>query len=158
MKRSQNRLVINSMRSLSEAIQFMASMFREHKYLVLSWRTGRDRSLEQNGLWAGMYKRSAETTGQGTPDEVRAYCKLHFGVPIMCRDDEGFAAGWQRYFSLLPYEEQMHLMGPNPLFGPHGFPVTRLFSTRQGAEFTEALLDHFEPKGVYFDDMLERAA
>lgn len=148
------RLVANGSAQLSSALACITTMFREHKYLVISVRPGRDRSLEQNRLWQAMYKRVSEMTGQGTAREVWAYCKLMLGVPILRRDDARFAAGYDRYFSHLSFEEQLFLMGANPLFGPDGFPVTRLFGTKQGSEYTDAIADYYVPKGVYFDDLL----
>lgn len=151
------KLVINSSQSLGEAITQISRAFHDHKYVAISARPGRDRSVEQNRLWRAMYKRIAETTGQGTEGEVWAYCKLMVGVPILRRDDERFAAGFDRYFGCKSYEEQLFLMGPNPLFGSDGFPVTRLFGTKQGSEYTEAIADHYAPQSVFFGDILEAA-
>ncbi len=141
-----------------EACTRITAAFKEHKYLVVSVRPGRDRSVEQNRLWQGMYKRISETLEQGGPREVWAYCKLMLGVPILRRDDERFAAGWDRYFADKSFSEQLFLMGGNPLFGPDGFPVTSLFSTKQGAEYTDAIADYYTPKGVFFGDLLKEVA
>lgn len=152
------RLTVNGAASLTTALTKLTAAFREHKFLVISVRPGRDRSAEQNRLWQGMYKRISETLGQGDPKEVWAYCKLMLGVPILRRDDERFGKGWDRYFSDKSFEEQLFLMGANPLFGPDGFPVTRLFGTKQGAEYTDAILAYYMPKGVFFDDLLSQEA
>ena len=151
------KLVINSSESLTNAISQLSREYHESKYLALSVRSGRDRSAEQNRLWRSMYKRIAEVTGQGTDDDVWAYCKLMLGVPILRRDDERFAAGFDRYFGDKTFEEQLFLMGANPLFGPDGFPVTRLFGTKQGCEYTEAIANHYAQQSVFFDDILEAA-
>jgi len=148
------RVTINSLATLSACIAELYAKFREHKYLVLSVRPGKDRSLDQNALWQKMYERVAVSTGQGTQKEVWADCKLLLGVPILRRDDERFAAGWDRYFSDKSYGEQLFLMGANPLFGPDGFPVTRLFGTAQGREYTEAIADQYARLGVHFGDLL----
>ena len=152
------RTSVNSASRLTEALTRITEAYRQHKYLVLSVRPGKDRSLDQNGLWFGIYKRAAASGTQGSEAEVRAYCKLHFGVPIMRRDDERFAAGWARYFEDKPYSEQLFLMGANPLFGPDGFPVTRLFGTKQGVEYTEAMAAHFSAQGVFLGDLLSEVA
>lgn len=148
-------LVINSDQSFTEAGQRLRKAYAEHKHLTLSVRPGLDRSAEQNRLWQAMYKRIAQSTEQGEPKEIWAYCKLMMGVPILRRDDERFAAGWDRYFAERPFSEMLFLMGANPLFGPDGFPVTRLFGTKQGVEYTEAILEYYEPKGVNFDDLMQ---
>lgn len=156
--KAAQRLVVNSMPALREASGRLLSLWHEHKYLVLSIRPGRDRSLEQNRLWRSMYIRIAQVTQQGTDDEVWAYNKLVCGVPILRRDDEGFEAGWQQFFASLNFEQQLYYMGANPLFGPDGFPVTRLFGTKQGSEYTQRIADHYAPQGVFFDDLLRDSA
>jgi hypothetical protein len=152
------RLAVNCPSALSGACSRITAAFKDHKYLVVSVRPGRDRSAEQNKLWQGMYKRVSQTIEQGSPVEVWAYCKLMLGVPILRRDDERFSAGWERYFADRTYGEQLFLMGANPLFGPDGFPVTRLFGTKQGREYTDAIADHYAAKGVFFGDLLGAAA
>jgi len=152
------KVCVNSGARLMELCTRLTEAFRQHKYLVVSVRPGKDRSLDQNQLWFGMYKRVALTLEQGNQEEIRAYCKLMFGVPIMRRDDGRFAAGWDRYFADKSFSEQLFLMGPNPLFGPDGFPVTRLFGTKQGCEYTDTIADYYVPKGVFFGDLLGEAA
>ena len=152
------REVINCASALAAALMRITNAFKDHKYLVISVRPGRDRSAEQNRLWREMYKRVSQTMGQGTDDDVWAYCKLMLGVPILRRDDERFAAGWERYFADRSYSEQLFLMGANPLFGPDGFPVTRLFGTKQGREYTDAIADHYAAQGVFFGDLLGKVA
>lgn len=148
------RLKINSKESLSSAITKIGAMFGEHKYLVVSVRVGRDRTLDQNALWFAIYQRIAEVTGMGDAEYCRKYCKLHFGVPIMLRDDEWFRVGWDKVIRNLPYEDKIELMGPCALLGEEGFPVTRLFNRKQGVEYAEKIVHIFTGKGVYFDDLL----
>lgn len=151
---STNRIPVNSATSLSGALSKITSLFKEHKYLVLSVRTGRDRTLDQNSLWFALYKEIATRSNMGTADDVRKYCKLHFGVPILRRDCHEFRAGWDKSFIFLSYEEKLNMMGPNKLLGPEGMPVTRLFNRKQGIEYTNRIVEHFRDEGVYLDDLL----
>jgi len=155
LDKSTQKLTVNSDNTMADAIKKVASMYGDHRYLVISIRPGKDRSLEQQGLWWKMYKRIEESTFQGTDKEVWAFCKLMIGVPIMRRDDVGFEKGWCRYFADKSFEEQLYLMGPNPLFGPDGFPVTSLFSTAQGSEYTNGIADYYAPQRVDFSDLLK---
>lgn len=148
------RLKVNSKESLSKAIAKIGALFGDHKYLVVTVRVGRDRTLDQNALWFSFYKRISEMAGIGDSEDARMYCKLHFGVPIMRRDDEAFRDGWNQVLLNLEYEQKLKLMGPCALFGPEGFPVTRLFNRKQGIEYTEKIVYTFSEKGVYFDDLL----
>ena len=154
--KAAEKLVINSSMALSEALSAIQQKYRDHRYLVVSIRPGKDRSADQNRLWRRMYNRIAAVTGQGDDDDAWADCKLYCGVPILRRDDEQFEKGWTRYFAMRSVEEQLFLMGSNPLFGPDGFPVTRLFGTAQGTEYTQRICDYYAPHNVLFDDILER--
>ena len=149
------RLRINSKQSLSAAIGELSKAFSEHKYLVVSYRIGRDRTLDQNALWWSMYERIAQMTNMGDVEDARKYCKLHIGVGIMRRDDAVFRDGWDMMIKPLPYEQQMELMGSCALMGADGFPVTRLFNRKQGIEYTSSIVAEFTKNNVYFDDLLD---
>lgn len=153
-----DRIAVNSSARLTEAISRLSAMFREKKYVVVSLRPGKDRTLDQNALWFAMYKRIAEMTDMGDAEDARRYCKLHFGVPIMRSADADFRDGWNRMFLHLSYEVKLSLMGPCPMFGPDGFPVTRLFERAQGVAYTDAIVAEFAEKGVVFDDLLSGVA
>ncbi|ASN68654.1 hypothetical protein 3S11_31 [uncultured Caudovirales phage] len=153
-----DRINVDSATRLSEAMTRITSMFREHKFVVVSMRPGKDRTLDQNALWFKLYERIAQMTQIGQTEDARRYCKLHYGVPIMRRDCEEFRDGWNRLFLHLPYEEKLHLMGECSLFGPDGFPVTRLFGRVQGIEYTNRIVDEFTAKGAVFSDLLKEQA
>ncbi len=153
-----DRIVVNSAARLSEAITKITGMFRENKYVKVTLSKGKDRTLDQNALWFALYQRITQMTQIGDVDDARKHCKLHHGVPIMRRDCDEFRDGWNRLFLDLPYEEKLSMMGPCPLFGPDGFPVTRLFNRAQGIEYTNRIVDTFTAQGVVFDDLLGEAA
>ncbi|MOA14462.1 hypothetical protein D3C78_1345650 [compost metagenome] len=153
-----DRIAVNSPARLSEAITRLTAMYRDKKYVVASLRPGKDRTLDQNALWFALYQRIAEMTEIGDVEDARRYCKLHFGVPIMRADDADFRDGWNRLFLHLPYEVKLRLMGACAMFGPDGFPVTRLFNRQQGIAYTNRIVDEFRAKGVVFDDLLSEVA
>lgn len=148
------RIAVNSPARLSEAITKLTAMYRERKYVVVSLRPGKDRTLDQNALWFAMYQRIAQMTQIGDVEDARRYCKLHMGVPIMRKASEDFRHAWNVSFLLLTYETKLELMGPCALFGPDGFPVTRLFDRAQGIAYTDKIVAEFSAKGVVFDDLL----
>lgn len=154
-----DRIAVNSSARLSEAITKLTAMYREKKYVVLSLRPGKDRTLDQNALWFAFYKRIAEMTAIGDPSDARKYCKLHHGVQILLNTDQEFCAAWHRTMRHLSYGEKLELMGECKLFGPDGFPVTSLFNRAQGIAYTDRVVADFASKGVVFDDLLgEKAA
>lgn len=152
------KVSVNSAAKLSEAITKLTAMFREKKYVVVSLRPGKDRTLDQNTMFFALYKRIAEMTEIGDIEDARRYCKLHYGVVIMRKESEDFRRGWNQMFLHLDYEQKLELMGPCAIFGPDGFPVTRLFNRAQGIAYTNQIVDEFRAKGVYFDDLLSEEA
>lgn len=50
MQLDEKTFLVNSPVSLLAFGSFLANLFKEHKYLTLTWRIGQDRSLDQNAL------------------------------------------------------------------------------------------------------------
>lgn len=153
-----DRISVNSTTKLSEAISQLTSMFRDKKFVVVSLRPGKDRTLEQNALWFAFYKRIAEMTQIGDAADARRYCKLHIGVQILLNEDEEFQRAWYRIMRHLTYEEKLAAMGGCKLFGPDGMPVTSLFNRAQGVAYTDRILAEFTAKGVFFGDLVGEVA
>lgn len=104
---------------------------------------GRQRTLEQNRLQMKWHKEASEQLGSGTPKDMRAFAKLHIGIPLLCSEDAEFKAEYDRVIGPLPYETQLALM-----VEPFDFPVTRLMKKRQKSDYLTALKDHYESQGV----------
>lgn len=154
-----DKISVNSTTRLSEAISKLTSMFRDKKFVVVSLRPGKDRTLDQNALWFAFYKRIAEMTQIGDAADARRYCKLHIGVQILLNEDADFQQAWYRVMRHLTYEEKLAAMGGCKLFGPDGMPVTSLFNRAQGVAYTDRIVAEFSAKGVFFGDLLgEKAA
>lgn len=98
------------------------------------------RSLDQNSMINAMYSQIAGAVEQ-TPMEVRHYCKLHHGVPILRRDDEDFRTLYDKTFKdILSYEDKLAAM--------KYLPVTRLMSKAQCSEYTDNIIADFTDQGV----------
>ena len=104
---------------------------------------GKQRTLEQNRLQMKWHKEAAEQLRSGTPKDMRAFAKLHIGVPLLCSEDAEFKAEYERVIGPLPYETKLALM-----VEPFDFPVTRLMKKRQKSDYLTALKDHYESQGV----------
>ncbi len=153
-----NRIAVNSATRLSEAIHKLTAMYREKKYVVVSFREGKDRTLDQNALWFALYERIAQMTNIGDVEDARSYCKLHVGVRILLRDCADYRETWDRLFLHWSYEDKLALMGAHPVAGPEGLAVTRLFNRKQGIEYTDRIVSEFTGRGVFFGDLLGEAA
>ena len=105
---------------------------------------GKRRSVEQNRLQRLWLQEAAEQLGEYTPEEYRAYCKLHFGVPILRGEEEDFRKKYDEMFrDRFDYPEKLKLMAD-----PWDFPVTRLMSTGQKKRYLDDMADHFTGLGV----------
>lgn len=153
-----DKISVNCQAKLTEAITRLTAMYRDKRFVVVSLRPGKDRTLDQNALWFAFYKRIAEMTQIGSASDARKYCKLHHGVQILINEDEDYRAAWHRTTKHLTYEEKFDLMGDCRLLGPDGFPVTSLFNRAQGVAYTERIVTDFSANGVFFGDLLDEKA
>lgn len=100
------------------------------------------RSLNQNALWAVWYNQIAIESGQ-SPIDTKYECKLNHGVPILCKQDEGFKRMWQKLFEPLSYEMQLSAM--------KHIGVTRELSKMNGSIYTETLQREFAESNIVLE-------
>lgn len=114
--------------------------------LTVSIMEGAKRSNSQNDLQHAIYEDVAKQLGDRTAEDVKKQSKLCVGVPILRRDDEKFRAAYDDGVKdKYTYEQKVAMMGE-----PVNFPVTSRFTTKQSAEYTEALVRYWaEEAGVY---------
>jgi len=104
---------------------------------------GKHRTTEQNKLQRLWVKEISEQLSDGTPEEVRGYCKLHFGVPILRNENAVFKAEYDAVIMPLPYEHKLKLMKV-----PFDFGVTRIMTTRQKTAFLDTVHRHYSEMGL----------
>lgn len=109
--------------------------------------SGRRRSVLQNRLNRQWMIDASEQLGDQTPEEVRAYCKLTIGVPILRAENEAFCEGYDRVVKPLPYETKLALMAE-----PLDLPVTRLMTSEQFTRYLDSVAKHWSEKGVRLTD------
>ena len=102
----------------------------------------RGRSLPQNNLWAIWYGLIGKEQGQ-TSEEVKRECKLNYGVPILCAENESFRRVWAAKFAGDTYEQQLYMM--------RLLPVTSLLSKGQGSIYTETLQREYAKQQIVLD-------
>lgn len=123
-------------------------------HIVTITEQGEERTSPQNKLQQMWHAQAADQLRDETAEEKRAYCKLHFGVPIL-RNDEVFKASYDRVIKPMDYQTKLALMAE-----PFDFPVTRLMTVKQKKEFLDAIYQHYTGLGVRLShpDDLGRAA
>lgn len=104
---------------------------------------GKRRSVEQNKLQRKWMTEISEQLGDRTPEEVRAYCKLTIGVPILRAESELFREKYDAVVRPLSYEQKLAIMSE-----PLDMPITRLMTARQKHAYLDAIFQHFSEKGI----------
>lgn len=110
---------------------------------VAEIQPGRARTVAQNKLQRLWLNEVSEQMGDRTPEEVRGFCKLHFGVPIMRAASEGFQQTYDEVIRPLPYAAKIKLM-----MVPLDLPVTRLMNTKNTTQYLDEIYQHFTGEGV----------
>lgn len=110
---------------------------------TVSVTKGKRRSVEQNRLGRLWLNEIAEQLGDRTPEEVRGFCKLHGGVPIMRDENPEFRERYDAVVRPLPYEQKLLIMQV-----PLDLPVTRLMTTGQKTRYLDWIVQTFAEQGV----------
>jgi len=119
------------------------SLLESYKFpCTVNVTKGKDRSIEQNKLQRLWVREIAEQLGDDTVEGYRAYCKLHFGVPIM-REHDDFCDAYDKHVRPLSYETKLALMA-----APLDFPVTRLMTTKEMTLYLDIVYQTFTGRGV----------
>ena len=110
---------------------------------TVSLSQGASRSVEQNKLQRLWLAEIADQLGDQTREQIRGYCKLHLGVPILREENEEFRVSYDRVIKPLAYEFKIESM-----MEPLDFPVTRLMTSKQKAQYLDEVHRHFSERGI----------
>ena len=125
----------------------LAAMLRGRKLpITVTWAQGAPRSNDQNRLAQRWFTDVATQLGDQTHEDVRAECKLRFGVPILRAENEAFRISYDRVLKRLSYEEKLAAAKAFDL------PVTRLMSAKQMSAFMDEMQRHWSGQGVRLTD------
>jgi hypothetical protein len=113
---------------------------------VVTVTVGDSRREAQNRLAQRWFADVARQLGDVTHAEVRADCKVTFGVPILCAENDAFRESWSRTFGALDYAAQRDAVRVLDV------PVTRLMTVKQMTAFMDAVHRHYTPRGVRLTD------
>lgn len=132
--------VINSDNSLQSFIGEIRELYRVHRYVKVSAKTGKARSLDQNAISHAWYEQLARELREDDALGWKCYCKLHHGVPILRAEDEDFREAYDATIKGMTYEQKLKAM--------RLLPVTSLMTKEQLSKYLEAMQGDFAPKGV----------
>lgn len=123
----------------------LLTKFLEGRKLPLSVtvQSGKKRSVEQNKLQRLWVNEIAEQLGDRTPEEVRGFCKLTMGVPILRAENDAFREAYDRHIKPLDYETKVACM-----MEPLDFAVTRLMTVSQKVRYLDAMQRYWSERGL----------
>jgi hypothetical protein len=126
----------------NHALPFLASVVK-----------GDRRSAEQNRLQRLWCNEISEQWEGHSPEEVRGYCKLTIGVPILRASNDAFREQYDRVLKPLTYEQKFALM-----MEPLDLPVTRIMTKEQKTQYLDAIYRHFTEQGIVLTQPEAKAA
>lgn len=135
--------VINSDNSLQSFIGEIREMYRVHRYVKVSAKTGKARSTDQNAISHAWYEQLARELHEDDALGWKCYCKLHHGVPILRAEDEDFRTAYDATINGMSYEQKLQAM--------RLLPVTSLMTKKQISKYLEAMQGDFERRGVQLE-------
>jgi len=136
-------LIVNSDVSLQSAIGELREQYRAHRFVRLSMKAGKARSLDQNSISHAWYAQVARELREDDELGWKSYCKLHHGVPILRAEDADFREFYDGALKGLTYEQKLGAM--------KYLPVTSLMTKPQLSKYLEAVQADFQGKGVYLE-------
>lgn len=123
----------------------LLTKFLEGRKLPLSVtvQSGKKRSVAQNRLQRQWCNEIAEQLGDRTPEEVRGFCKLTLGVPILRAENDTFREAYDQHIKPLDYETKIACM-----MEPLDFAVTRLMNVSQKVRYLDAMQRYWSEQGL----------
>lgn len=135
---------INSESSLQRFIGDIREAFRSDKYLKVTAKSGKPRSLPQNALQHAWYEQIAQELREDDAAGWKSYCKLHHGVPILRAEDAQFREFYDNAMKrTLTYEQKLDAM--------RFVPVTSLMTKAQLTTYLDRVRNDFRAKGVLLE-------
>lgn len=114
--------------------------------LTVTITKGNPRRSQQNRLAQRWFTDISTQKGDETHEEVRSYCKLHFGVPILRAENEAFRQSYDGIMKHLPYDEKLEAIRAFDL------PVTRLMTVKQMTAFMDEMQRYWLSNGYRLTD------
>lgn len=136
---------------LQSAIGELRKLFKVSGFLRITATDSKPRSLSQNAIAAVWYEQISRELGEDTPGAVKRFCKLHYGVPILRRDDADFRELYDAAIKPLPYERKLKAIGL--------IRVTSEMNTAQLSEYLEEMQEAYGGRvELQFPEEMARAA
>lgn len=137
-------VIVNSKQSLESCQLAMAAAWDKDKYIRVSWKIGKDRSMDQSALAEIWYRQVSHELSEDTPEGIKCEMKLRLGVPILRATDDNFRAMWdEKIKGIFTYEQKLALM--------QYLPVTSLLTVEQMSQYLDNMQKDWARRGVVLE-------
>lgn len=93
-------------------VDVLANLLRDRKMpITVTWTLGASRTNAQNRLAQQWFTDISRQLGDQTHEDIRAECKLRFGVPILRAENEAFRVSYDLALKSLSYEQKLAAIG-----------------------------------------------
>ena len=102
------------------------------------------RSIQANALWAVWYSQISKCLdGNHSTYAIKCFCKLHFGVKLLRRQDETFKTFYDKHIRHLDYEVKMVFM--------EIVPITSKLNRDNGQKYQTAMQQYYAELGIVLE-------
>lgn len=137
-------LIINSEESLSKAIGIVREEWHSARYLRVTIKKGKARSLDQNAISFCWYDQLSRELREDDALGWRCYSKLTLGVPLLRSSDQEFRDFYDSAVKpTFSYEQKLEMM--------KFIPVTSMMAKPVMSKYLEAMQEHFAKRGVLLE-------
>lgn len=144
------KAAIYSETQLQRFIGELRGMFKASGYVRVTASDDKPRSLPQNAQSHVWYDQISLELGEDTPEGVKCFCKLHYGVPILRAADEDFRAMYDSAIrQTMTYEQKLEVM--------KYLPVTSIMKSSQLSRYLETMRREYSVRGVMLEFQQEAA-
>ncbi len=137
------KTIINSDSGLSKFIGELREEYFTHRYIEVTVKNGKVRSIKQNSTTHRWYQQLALELKEYDALSWKCYCKLHHGVAILRAEDDEFRLAYDSVIKPLSYEQKMIAM--------KCWPVTSIMNKDQLSRYAESVQADFRLKGVLLE-------
>lgn len=137
------KTIINSDTGLSKFIGELREEYFTHRYIEVTVKNGKVRSIKQNSTTHRWYQQLALELKEYDALSWKCYCKLHHGVAILRSEDDEFRLAYDSVIKPLSYEQKMIAM--------KCWPVTSIMNKDQLSRYAESVQADFRLKGVLLE-------
>ena len=130
-----------------ECVEKLSNLLNARKFpMTVTITVGELRRGKQNRLAQRWFTDISRQLGDQTHEDVRAFCKLTIGVPILRAENEAFRASYDKTMRPLDYETKLEAMKSLDI------PVTRMMTVKQMTAFMDEVSKFWTKRGIRLTD------